>query len=221
MKILYCRISTFDQKLDRQKVSEKEYDLTIEDKCSGAIPFFERAGGKQIMRLVNKGALTSVAVHAIDRLGRDLRDILNTIHFFTDKKIAISFISQGLVTLNSDGKQNPISKLIISILGTVGEMERDQLKERQKEGIFIAKSKGVYKGRKKGAIGRIDKFLSKPKHLQVLNYLKKGISSKDIFEIMEAKQMKVNKNTITKIKRLGMPPAETKRIKLHETSKIA
>lgn len=207
MKILYCRISTFDQNLDRQKVNEKEYDLTIEDKCSGAIPFFERPGGKQIMRLVNKGVLTSVAVHAIDRLGRDLRDILNTIHFFNDKKIAISFISQGLVTINNDGKQNPVTKMMIAMLAVVGEMERDQLKERQREGIYIAKSRGIYKGRQKGAIGRIDKFLAKPKHVQVLTYLKKGMTGKDVYELMKAKgeTMKVNKNTITKIKKLGMP----------------
>jgi len=44
MKVLYVRCSTIDQKTDRQRVSEKDYDLVIEDKCSGAIPFFEREG---------------------------------------------------------------------------------------------------------------------------------------------------------------------------------
>lgn len=46
------------------------------------LPFFEREGGKQIRKLVEKGAIRSLAVWAIDRLGRDLLDILNTIHYF-------------------------------------------------------------------------------------------------------------------------------------------
>ena len=51
-KILYTRVSTLEQKTDRQKVNEKDFDLVIEDKCSGAIPFFERTGGKEIKKYV-------------------------------------------------------------------------------------------------------------------------------------------------------------------------
>jgi len=90
--------------------------------CSGANPFFERPGGIEIKKLVDEGILTSLSVWQIDRLGRDLRDIINTIHYFVEKKIAIIFISQGLTTLDHNGKENPISKMMISILGIVGEM---------------------------------------------------------------------------------------------------
>ena len=45
MKVLYCRVSTIEQKTDRQRVDEKSYKLVIEDKCSGSIPFFERVSG--------------------------------------------------------------------------------------------------------------------------------------------------------------------------------
>ena len=76
MKALYCRVSSIDQKTDRQKINENDYQLVVEDKCSGAIPFFERAGGKEIMKLVEKGILKSLSVLSIDRLGRDLRDII-------------------------------------------------------------------------------------------------------------------------------------------------
>src|SRR6476620_9954525 len=103
MIALYCRVSTLDQKTDRQKVNEKEYGLVVEDKCSGAIPFFERHGGKEILKLIGKGVLTSLAVWSIDRLGRDLRDIINTIHYFNEHKISIHFISQGLTTLDENG----------------------------------------------------------------------------------------------------------------------
>src|SRR4051794_19228061 len=122
MKVLYCRVSTLDQKTDRQKVNEKDYSLVIEDRCSGATPFFERPGGQEIKKLIEAGALTSLAVWTIDRLGRDLRDIINSIHYFNERRICIQFISQGLVTLDANGKENPISKMMISILGIVGEM---------------------------------------------------------------------------------------------------
>ena len=54
MNILYCRVSTLDQRTDRQKVSEANYSLVVEDKCSGAIPFFERQGGKEIKALAER-----------------------------------------------------------------------------------------------------------------------------------------------------------------------
>ena len=199
MKVLYCRVSTLDQKTDRQKVNEKDFQLLVEDKCSGAIPFFDRTGGIEIKKLVDNGILTSLNVWSIDRLGRDLRDIINTIHYFNQKQIAIHFISQGLTTLDPKGKENPISKLIISILGIVGEMERSQSKERQIEGIRIAKLKNAYTGRKKGSSETILSFLSKEKNKKALEYLRKGYKVVEVSKLTE-----LHINTITKIKKLGL-----------------
>jgi DNA invertase Pin-like site-specific DNA recombinase len=199
MKVLYCRVSSIDQKTDRQKVNEKEFNLVLEDTCSGAIPFFEREKGKEVLKLINKGVISTLHVYSIDRMGRDLRDIINTIHFFNEKKIAIHFISQGLTTLDSNGKENAISKMMISILGIVGEMERNQIKERQREGIQIAKAKGTYKGRAKGSSEDVLKFLSKEKNKKALEMLKKGYKSIEIEQLVG-----ININTITKIKKLGI-----------------
>lgn len=69
MKVLYCRVSTLDQKTDRQRIDEKNYQLVIEDKCSGAMPFFERNGGKEIKNLIDNGVNFSLSVLTIDRLG--------------------------------------------------------------------------------------------------------------------------------------------------------
>lgn len=198
MKILYCRVSTMEQKTDRQKINETDFNLVIEDKCSGSIPFFERTGGVEIKKLIDEGVKISLAVWQIDRLGRDLRDIINTIYYFNEKKICIHFVSQGLTTLNQDGYENPISKMMISILGIVGEMEKTQIKERQREGIRIAKMKGVYLGRKKGSAEDLLSFLSKPKNKKALEYLKKGYKSVEISRLTT-----LNLNTITKIKKLG------------------
>jgi DNA invertase Pin-like site-specific DNA recombinase len=196
--ILYCRVSTLDQKTDRQRIDEKKFDLVIEDKCGGAVPFFERKGGNEIKSLIDNGVNLSLSVLSIDRLGRDLRDIINTIHFFTENKIPIHFISQGLSTLDENGKESPVSKMMISILGIVGEMEKTQIKERQSEGIKIAKLKGTYKGRVQGSKEDTFKFLSKEKNKKALEYLKKGYKAVEI-----SKLTGLHINTITKIRKLG------------------
>ena len=194
--VLYVRVSSLDQKTDRQRVNEKDFDFVIEDKCSGAISFFDRDGGKEIKKLIDAGVLKSLSVWQIDRLGRDLRDIMNTIHFFNELNIPINFVSQGLTTLDQEGKENPISKMIISILGIVGEMERNQIKERQREGIRIAKLKGSFKGRKVGSKEDILSFLSKEKNKKAVDYLKKGFKAVEV-----SKLTGLNVNTITKIKK--------------------
>lgn len=203
MKVLYCRVSTIDQNTDRQKEKRGDYDRVIEDKCSGSVPFFDRDGGKRIMFMISNNELSELHVLSIDRLGRDLLDILNTIKLFNTELIPISFISQGLVTM-VDGKENSIAKLIIGVLGTVAEMERNQIKERQETGIKIAKAKGAYKGRKEGTKEDILAFLSKPHNKLALELLNKGYRCKDAAKVAE-----VNINTVTKIKRLGVIPSNT------------
>lgn len=199
MNILYTRVSTIDQKTDRQRVNERDFKLVIEDKCSGAIPFFDRPGGKEILKYLDKGIISTLSVWTIDRLGRDLRDILDTIHFFNVKNVSIIFLSQGLRTIDENGRENPISKLMISILATVGEMERSQIKERQIEGIKIAKLKGVYKGRKEGSKEDVLTFLDKPKNKKALEYIRKG------YKLNEAAKLSgVHLNTMTKIRKLGL-----------------
>jgi DNA invertase Pin-like site-specific DNA recombinase len=198
MKVLYVRVSSvIGQNTDRQKIKEKEFDLVVEDKCSGSIPFFEREGGKKIKQLIDKKILTSLSVWTIDRMGRDLLDVLHTIQFLSEKGIRIHFIQQGLISLDDEGKENPISKMIISILGIVAEMERKQIKERQREGIQLAKLRGVYKGRVHGSKEDIRSFLSKPKVAKTIDYLKKGYKASEISRIVG-----IHVNTITKVKKM-------------------
>lgn len=200
MKVLYVRTSTLEQKTDRQRVNEKDFQLVIEDKCSGAINLFEREGGRQLLRLIEKEALTELYVWQIDRLGRCLLDILSNIKFLTEKKICIHFISQGLSTIQPDGTENSITKMIISILGTLAEMERSISRERQLEGIMVAKLKGdVYIGRKRGSSEDVHKFLSKPKNLKALEYIKKGYKNCEV-----AKIVGLHYNTVTKIKKIKL-----------------
>ena len=199
MKVLYCRVSSLDQKTDRQKVNEKDYKLVVEDKCSGAIPFFERHGGNEIRKLIDKGVLESLTIISIDRLGRNLRDIINTIHYFTERKIPIHSLSPNLRTLDNNGNQDATATIMISILGILGEMERNQIRERQIEGIKLAKLRGIYKGRVAGSKEDTLAFLSKEKNKKALEYLKKGYKG-----VEAAKLAGVHLNTVTKIKKMGL-----------------
>jgi len=114
ISILYTRVSSVDQKTDRQRVKENEFDKVIEDKCSGAIPIFERPEGSTLKTLIDRQLIKSISVWQIDRCGRDLRDIINFIHYTTERGIPVNFLSQGLCTLNEDKEENPISKMIIN-----------------------------------------------------------------------------------------------------------
>lgn len=199
MKVLYVRTSTIEQKTDRQRVNEKDFQLVIEDKCSGNINLFEREGGRQLLKLIEKGVLTELYVWQIDRLGRCLLDILSNIKFLTEKKICIHFISQGLSTIQPDGTESSITKMIISILGTLSEMEKTISRERQFEGIMLAKLKGnVYTGRKKDSKEDTLKFLSKPKNAKAIDYIKKGYKNVEV-----AKIVGLHFNTVTKIRKIA------------------
>ncbi|MBZ9779847.1 recombinase family protein [Psychroflexus sp. CAK8W] len=198
MKVLYTRTSTVEQNSERQSIKSLDHDLLVEDKCSGAIPFFDREGGGRIFSLLESKELNELVVHQIDRLGRNLMDILTTIKVFNEKKVNIHFVQQGLRTLNDDGSENDISKMVISILGVVAEMERKMIRERQLEGIAIAKAKGKYQGRSKGTSEDLVRFLNKPKNKKAIELIKKGYKNIEVSKVVG-----LHLNTITKIKKIN------------------
>jgi DNA invertase Pin-like site-specific DNA recombinase len=196
VKVLYTRVSTIDQNLGRQQVDASNYQIVIEDKISGSVPFFERPGGAKIKSLIEKGMDIELSVWQIDRLGRNILDILNTIQYFTSNNICISFEAQNLKTLNNDGKENAITKMIVSILGLVGMMELAQITERTQEGRKLAQIQGKFLGRKKGTTESTIQFLEK--HKKPIDLLKKGYKGVEV-----AKICNISLNTITKIKKLN------------------
>jgi DNA invertase Pin-like site-specific DNA recombinase len=147
--------------------------------------------------MIDRKLIDSIYVWQIDRCGRDLRDIINFIHYTAERKIPVKFISQGLITLDENGNENPIAKMVISILGVVAEMTRIQILENQKQGIELAKmDPNKYLGRKPGSVEDPIKFLTKKKNKQALELLKNGYKNIEV-----AKITGLHVNTITKIKR--------------------
>lgn len=171
MKVYYIRVSTLEQNTERQKVNIPEGVKVYEDKCSGAIPFSERYNGSIILEQAKKNLIDTLFVHSIDRLGRSTLDILNTIQDLTQLGVNVVSEKEGISTL-VDGKENPVAKMLISVLATLSEFERNNIKERQREGIAIAKERGVYKnngGKKK--VESAEEFLNKRKSKIIVKYL--------------------------------------------------
>jgi DNA invertase Pin-like site-specific DNA recombinase len=170
MKGFYIRVSTLEQNTDRQITGEEN---TYIDKVSGSIPFGERPQAKKLLEDIDKGIITEIEVHSIDRLGRSTLDIMQTIQALTAKGVNVISKKEGLQTL-VDGKENPVAKLMIGILGTLAEFELSRLKERQSEGIAKAKSKGVYVGRNVNSAESEEVFMNKAKSQIILKHLKNG-----------------------------------------------
>ena len=140
-RIGYIRVSTVDQNTERQ-LDGIELDKTFTDKASGKDT--NRPELELMMSFVRSG--DTVIVHSMDRLARDQNDLHKIVQTLTGKGVRIEFIKEHLTF---SGDDSPISKLMLSVMGAVHEFERSLIKERQLEGIALAKKRGAFKGRKK------------------------------------------------------------------------
>ena len=186
MKVKYNRVSTIEQNLDRQ---DNFKGLTYADKCSGSVAFADRT---EASKLLANEEVTEVLVTSIDRLGRNTIDIMQTIQGFTERGINVISQKEGLRTI-VDGKENPVAKMMIGILGTLAEFELTRIKERQAEGIAKAKTKGAYTGRSKGSTESIDAFTNKKSTQAILRYLKQGYSINNTAKLSETSTGSVKK----------------------------
>ncbi len=139
-RVGYVRVSSLDQNTGRQL---EGLDL---DKS-----FIERASGKDAKRPQLQAALDYLrdgdvlVVHSMDRLARNLDDLRRIVTELTQHGVQVQFVKEGMLFT---GEDSAMSKLLLSVMGAFAEFERALLKERQREGIAIAKKAGVYKGRK-------------------------------------------------------------------------
>ena len=139
-KVAYARVSSQDQNLDRQLEAFKLItpDRIFTDKWSGKN--MDRPGFQDMMDYVR------LYVASMDRLARNLKDLLEVTESLQKKSVAVHFLKEN-ISLDPTGDQSPIARLLLSMMGAVAEFERSLIRERQAEGIAIAKTRGVYKGR--------------------------------------------------------------------------
>jgi DNA invertase Pin-like site-specific DNA recombinase len=136
----YVRVSSVDQNTERQ-LDGLTLDKTFTDKASGKDtkrPQLERA-----LEFLREG--DTLIVHSMDRLARNLDDLRRVVLGLTKKGVKVQFVRESLTFTGDD---SPMANLLLSVMGAFAQFERELIKERQREGIAIAKREGVYKGRK-------------------------------------------------------------------------
>lgn len=140
-RVGYIRVSTYDQNPERQ-LENISVDRKFIDKASGKDTI--RPELESLLAFVREG--DTVVVHSMDRLARNLDDLRRLVQGLTKRGIRIEFIKEHLLFT---GEDSPMANLMLSVMGSFAEFERSLIKERQREGIALAKKRGVYRGRKK------------------------------------------------------------------------
>lgn len=182
MKVKYNRVSTLNQTGNRFDYDEENYDLTLLDKVSGSIPFFEREKGSKVKEMVEKGKLTELVVEELSRLGRGTGDVISTLEYLEKHKVNIYVRNIGLYS-RPNGEKNPIWKMITSVMSSIYEMELENIKERTQVGRMVYVNNGGKLGRPVGSSTNENDFLNKEKSKKVLSYLKKDYTIREISKI--------------------------------------
>ncbi len=180
----YIRVSTVDQNTVRQLEGVK-LDKVFTDKASGKDT--NRPELAAALDYLREG--DTFIIHSMDRLARNTEDMLRTVRELTAKGVTVKFIKENL-TFTGNGS-SPMDTLMLTMLGAFAEFERSLIKERQREGIAIAKAKGtVYTGRKPS--------LSEDKAKELLQRISQGDKKTDL-----AKEYGVSRETIYQYARRG------------------
>ena len=139
MKIGYARVSTLDQCLDVQleKLRAAGCEKIFSDKCSGIKE--ERPGLEEALAYVRQGDI--LVVYKLDRLGRNLKHLLDVIHDLETRQIDFESLSESLNTAT------PVGRLIFQIFGAIAEFERELIRERCLAGLEHARARGRIGGR--------------------------------------------------------------------------
>ena len=144
--ISYLRVSSANQKFDRQfDGMPKKIDKQFLEKASAA-QNAKREVLEQLIDYVGKG--DHIWVHSLDRLARSMADLISILEDIHKKGAIITFVKEGL-TLKAGDDCSSIDKLLLGVLNSVAEFERNIIRERQAEGIRKARERGVYVGRVK------------------------------------------------------------------------
>jgi DNA invertase Pin-like site-specific DNA recombinase len=190
----YIRVSTLEQNTARQEDQLKEFRF---DEV-----FTDYASGKDTVRPQLQAALKhlrkndTLIVYSMDRLARNLDDLRKIVKELTVRGIAVKFIKESLTFT---GEDSPMSNLLLSVMGAFAEFERSLIRERIKEGIAVAKTKGVYKGRKRSLdVVKITELIDRDK---ANNHKNRSALAKDFG---------ISRETLYQYLRAGMPIAAGK-----------
>lgn len=197
LKVAYARVSSVDQNLDRQIEKFEEIGaekIFIEKKSGGTIS--ERPIFQEAVSFVREGDI--FIVEAIDRLGRNYDEIIETVNFLKKKNVQLLITSLPIMaeTIGNPLLERFIKDLIIQLLAMLAEQERTESKRRQRQGIEIAKKKGIYKGRPKIYSANAKDPQKRAIYRQIVAELRNGRAISKI-----SKDYGVTRNTVYRIKK--------------------
>lgn len=172
----YVRVSTIEQKLDRQLMACDIADKIYIDKLSGK----DKNRPQLLEMLQDLKENDVVIVKSLDRLSRSTLDLLEIVREIEMKKAFLKVLDKNINTSDA------IGRFFITVLGAVAELERENIKQRTIEGVAIAKSLGKYRGRKKGSISLKGESLERFK-----KFYKLGMKKSDL-----AKEFNVPRSTV-------------------------
>ena len=181
MRVAYIRVSTQEQNEARQIEGLKKYDIekTFIEKVSGK-NITDRPELQSLLDFVREG--DTVYIHDFSRLARSTKDLLEIVERLTDKGVHLVSNKENVDT------STPTGKLMLTMIGAIAEFERQNLLDRQAEGIAIAKAEGKYKGRK--AVEIEDSTFTE----QYTRYMNREITKTEL-----AKILKVSRPTLDKM----------------------
>lgn len=197
--VIYTRVSSKDQSTKRQLNDMKAIQgFNVVNMFSEKISAFtksasQRPGLQKTITYSKENNVQCIMISEVSRLGRNTLDVLNLIEELKQEGIAIYIHNLGTTINTKDQAGEIFTKLIVTIMADLARLESEQLSYRIKSGIRSRKAKGLTTGRKVGSKEPVEKFLSK--HQDVIKYLSKGYSSREI-----QKLCKCSPNTIKKIK---------------------
>ena len=197
--VLYCRVSTQVQDYERQvsdltqfaKKHQWEIAETFTEKISGAKKNNERKELASLLSYARVHYINRVLVTELSRLGRDTLQVLAAIDMLNKAKVSLYIMNYNIETLTPDGKVNPMSQFMITLLAEVARMERRTIKERMASGYNNFRANGGKVGRKTGYRKSDEDFRTQYK--DVFRLLGKGVSLRDI-----SKATNTSVNTIRK-----------------------
>ncbi|MHC5247420.1 recombinase family protein [Enterococcus sp. LJL90] len=192
-KIGYVRVSSKDQKYDRQheKLKAEQVELVFEDKLSGKDT--NRPKFQELLQYIRKGDI--VVVSELDRLGRNNKELTETMDILKNKGVTIEILNlPSFRDIQDENLRQLLNNLILELYKYQAESERRAIRERQRQGVQIAKEKGVYKGRpisysentknpqKKLAYAKIVEMLAEGKPIKIIAE-ETGVSRPTIYKI--------------------------------------
>jgi len=196
MKVKYNRLSSLSQTGNRLSDDKSQYDLVLLDRVSGSVSFKERPKGQELTKLVEQGKISELWVEEFSRLGRNTGDVIKTLEWLDEMKVNVVVRNIGLQS-RPNGSKNPIWKMISSVMSSLYEMELENIKERTMVGRKVYVLNGGRLGRPNGTKESNKEFLEKPQTLEIIKYLKRGLTIKEICKIVDC-----SNKTIIKTKKL-------------------